>query len=341
MSEVEVYYKKKKYKVKKKGMTFSNLSDFSSELDKAHVVLPDKMWKLEISDKKIRYLSDINGLEQCHHVQYLDLDENDIADMSGMEQFPNLLVLNLRKNKIKEFSHLGQCPKLQVLILTDNEIQKIENLKNQKDLRILFLADNKIDSISGLENLDRLEYLYLGGNPIWKEAKKQYNGSKIGGRIRDVDKIKAYCKNQNSGSSVRGPTPIAPPQVISPPNGSPINNPARNFQPRVSEQPPATMQPKVHFDEKKQIEMIRKMMTVSTKIKLEMMRDALKMDESIFNQKIFDWAANFGFVIDGDYLVINKDTVDEFLTSLDSQFSDWTQKEESKHGKIEEFQFDI
>ena len=68
------------------------------------------------------------------------------------------------------------------------------------------------------------------------------------------------------------------------------------------------------------------MLNVSKSIKLEMMRKALQMDEDTFNNKIFDWAMEFGFEIDREYININNDTVDDFLTMLDDQFESWSGK---------------
>ena len=71
------------------------------------------------------------------------------------------------------------------------------------------------------------------------------------------------------------------------------------------------------------IQKIKKMLKVSTRIRLDMMKETLRMDEYTFNDIIFDWAEKFGFTIDGDYVVINKDSVSDFIDSLDKQFIKW------------------
>ena len=81
-------------------------------------------------------------------------------------------------------------------------------------------------------------------------------------------------------------------------------------------------------------EKIKQMLNVSTKIKLEMMRKALKLQENIFSEKIFEWAEQFNFTIDGDYLIVNKDTIEDFMNALDAQFVSWRKKEEGSDGKI-------
>ena len=64
------------------------------------------------------------------------------------------------------------------------------------------------------------------------------------------------------------------------------------------------------------------------------MQDALDMDQKQFDFVIFDWAAEFGFTIDGEYLNINKESVSDFIDALDKQFTLWESSEKDKNGKI-------
>ncbi|TFF88657.1 MAG: hypothetical protein EU549_02615 [Promethearchaeota archaeon] len=89
-----------------------------------------------------------------------------------------------------------------------------------------------------------------------------------------------------------------------------------------------------HKDEKELIEKIKKIVKVSNKIKLDMMRKSLKISEDEFLDKIYDWAERYDFRIDGEYLIINKETISDFIDSLDSQFDEWNKKETREEGKI-------
>lgn len=80
--------------------------------------------------------------------------------------------------------------------------------------------------------------------------------------------------------------------------------------------------------EKERLEKIKEMMEVSTRINLDMMRDVLDMDKKTFNNKIFEWAKEFSFIIDGDYLNINKETISDFIYALDKQFAIWEKGKE-------------
>ncbi|MFW9772424.1 MAG: zinc ribbon domain-containing protein [Candidatus Thorarchaeota archaeon] len=68
--------------------------------------------------------------------------------------------------------------------------------------------------------------------------------------------------------------------------------------------------------EKERIEKVKSMIKVSNKIKLDMMRNVLEMDGKTFADKIFKWAKKFDFVIDGEYLIVNNENVNEFILSL-------------------------
>lgn len=92
--------------------------------------------------------------------------------------------------------------------------------------------------------------------------------------------------------------------------------------------------PTIRKSEEQILGTLRNMMEVSTKIKLDRMQSALKMEDHIFNEKIFNWARDFGFTIDGDYLIVNKNTVNDFMDALDKQFKEWKDLERQGQSKI-------
>lgn len=77
-------------------------------------------------------------------------------------------------------------------------------------------------------------------------------------------------------------------------------------------------------------EKIQKIVDVSDRINIAMMRKLLNMDEDTFNANLIDWAKEFGFRIDGEYLVINKERIDDFIDMLDASFKEWGDKEKRK-----------
>lgn len=86
--------------------------------------------------------------------------------------------------------------------------------------------------------------------------------------------------------------------------------------------------------EKEAVSKIQKMMQVSKRLRVDMMREALGMESKAFSSKMIDWAAQFGFQIDGDYVDLAGGDVKGFITELDSYFTEWNAKAKTKQGKI-------
>ena len=81
-------------------------------------------------------------------------------------------------------------------------------------------------------------------------------------------------------------------------------------------------------------EKIKTMLEVSTRISLDRMQDVLEMEKKRFNKRIFDLAKQYGFTIDGDYLIVNKETVSDFVDSLEKKFKEWEKLEDDESYKI-------
>lgn len=79
--------------------------------------------------------------------------------------------------------------------------------------------------------------------------------------------------------------------------------------------------------EKEILKRIKKMMEVSSRIKLDVMRDALDMNTKVFNSRIFDWAEKFNFKINGDFVIIEQADIEGFMADLDKQFELWENTE--------------
>ncbi len=70
--------------------------------------------------------------------------------------------------------------------------------------------------------------------------------------------------------------------------------------------------------EKEKFKKLKTMLKVSNRLKLKMIRTTLELEKHSFNDKIFEWAKKFEFTIDGDYMIINKQTISDFLNHLES-----------------------
>lgn len=71
------------------------------------------------------------------------------------------------------------------------------------------------------------------------------------------------------------------------------------------------------------IQKLIKILKVSDEISLEVLRESLHLDRAIFLDKIYDWAEEFHFRIKGEMLIINQDTVDNFIVKLEKCYQEW------------------
>ncbi len=78
------------------------------------------------------------------------------------------------------------------------------------------------------------------------------------------------------------------------------------------------------------MDQMRKMLKVSNRIKMDLMQRALGIDADTFSKKIFDWAAEYGFKIDGDIVIVEGGDVNAFIAKLDSEFATWTVEKSKK-----------
>lgn len=86
------------------------------------------------------------------------------------------------------------------------------------------------------------------------------------------------------------------------------------------------------------IERLNDIANVSTQIRLDMLRNILKIspdNQEYFDVKIFEWAHQFGFRIDGNFLLFKKDAMIEFIQSLEAQFKEWYENEKVNNKKVE------
>jgi len=82
------------------------------------------------------------------------------------------------------------------------------------------------------------------------------------------------------------------------------------------------------------LEKLRDILNVSNKIKLKRVQNVLNLDDKSFDGKIIEWAKEFGFRIDGEYLLVNKESISEFIEALDEKFIEWEEIEKDKIDKL-------
>ncbi len=66
----------------------------------------------------------------------------------------------------------------------------------------------------------------------------------------------------------------------------------------------------------KRKERVKDLVKETNKVELKIMRKVLRIDKKNFSREISDWAKDYGYTIDEDYLIISPDDVSTFITLL-------------------------
>lgn len=84
------------------------------------------------------------------------------------------------------------------------------------------------------------------------------------------------------------------------------------------------------------IEKLRKILEISDSIKIEQMRNMLNLDKKTFDENLLNWAVEFGFRIDREYINISNASIDDFIIKLEAQFDLWEKRETAAIGKLDD-----
>lgn len=280
--------------MEKGDVIFRDIKD--SMMNEGESIPEEKGFVLNMPIVSIIDISKIEGLEKLTELKSLRLSGTEIFEIKGLEKLINLEYLDLRGNEITEIKGLENLVNLKGLILGENRITEIRGLENLVNLIYLDISENPISEIKGLENLVNLKYLVLNGVPIKEKSLNQIAEENVPEELKQ--KIKGNTFFMYSYYS--------------------FPNYAQKFVEYCQRK-----KNRAHREDKEKIQKIEKMMVESDSLSLDTLRDALKMDAHTFSNKILDWAIEYGFEIDGDYLITNKNTLSDFIDRLDKYFTLW------------------
>ena len=111
-------------------------------------------------------ISNLEGLEYCTSLTFLDLDSNNISDISAISSLPNLQIVRLFSNNISNLSPLSNMTNLQGIGVGNNPLSDISTLSNLINLTWLDVSFCHLDSISVLSHLTKLQNLQIQGYPL-------------------------------------------------------------------------------------------------------------------------------------------------------------------------------
>jgi hypothetical protein len=79
---------------------------------------------------------------------------------------------------------------------------------------------------------------------------------------------------------------------------------------------------------KQQQENFEKLMNVSSRFRIGMLKNVLNISEKDLNEKIKRWQHDFDVSVEGEYLIFNKENLPNILDLLDEKYKEWTKKHE-------------
>ena len=71
------------------------------------------------------------------------------------------------------------------------------------------------------------------------------------------------------------------------------------------------------------IEDLRQLLSRSIKVRVDMVKNILELKKKEFESKIIELSKQFGFIIEGDYIIVEVENISAFLDALDKKFDDW------------------
>ena len=147
---------------------------------------------LDLKNKGIKNLLDIEGFDKLWYLKKLDLSNNQISSMKGLEPFINLRVLKLSNNQIQNIEYISMLSKLQVLLLDNNQIKEFRqsDLPQESILKKIDISKNPIEKFDIL-----MVHIYKAikfGPKEWfpkpelKRLSKQIRRIKRGGTVKEL-----------------------------------------------------------------------------------------------------------------------------------------------------------
>jgi hypothetical protein len=89
----------------------------------------------------------------------------------------------------------------------------------------------------------------------------------------------------------------------------------------------------VNLSKKAQRERLAKTIIDKERVDIVELVKLLKVSQKTFERQLLDWAVEFSLKIDGDDILINIDTQNDFLDALDAKYVKWQENIEKKTGK--------
>jgi len=142
-------------------------------------------------DASGRSISNLEGIQHCIDLEWLELGDNEIIDIGALSVLTNLKAAVLRNNQIVDISALSSLANLWLIELTNNQIVNIEPLVNNARIGlgdIVCLRGNQLLRQSGSQDMLDIEALqHRGANILFNApAVVSFSDPGLEGAIREA-----------------------------------------------------------------------------------------------------------------------------------------------------------
>ncbi len=248
------------------------------------------------------------NVDKKNRLNLSNLGITNITEIKGLTNLTDLQELDLSFNKLTRIEGLSGLSQLKSLNLAGNQIIRIEGLDYLNGLKDLNLHHNQIRWIEGLASLINLREINLFGNPIeWPDSLS--NRSKPSALINycAVYKIDEGTRLQRELERLRLEKENRP-QLIA---KEEVKTEEVHLQSNVIES--------------ERIARLKKLVQVSRRLKRVEIGEYLGLKGKELFDRLVDWAAEFGFTLDGEDVDFQGGRVDDFVAELGREFEKWNQ----------------
>ncbi len=144
---------------------------------------------------KKKGIKNLEGLQHCHAIMLIDLEDNEIEDLTPIADLKRLQSVTLAGNRIKDLKPVENLKAMQLLDLSRNEVDDLSPLKQMSNLRTLYVANNKLKTLEPIAELAKIWSLDASNNQLTD--------------LSPVGKLKWLTTLQITGNQVESLGPLA------------------------------------------------------------------------------------------------------------------------------------
>lgn len=147
-----------------KSLTSLQLQDIELLSDDISVLgEQEQLYSLQLENAGI---TNLNGLEQCTELSYLEVPENNLTSLLPLSEHTTLRDVDVTSNQLTSLEGLEKSKDMRLLYAGNNQITDISVLEDKEAITTLDLSDNQLQSLHGCERMIHLTEIDVNCNQI-------------------------------------------------------------------------------------------------------------------------------------------------------------------------------